>query len=184
VSGIETARLTLRAWRDADREPYAALNADPVVMEFFPALQDRKASDAAIDAWNEQLATRGWSNWAVERRDTGAFIGFIGISVPKRVLPFSPCVEIGWRLAREHWGHGFATEGARAALEQGFDRHGLEEIVSFTALLNVRSQSVMRRIGMRNANADFEHPALPEGHRLRPHCLYRIVREEWAARGV
>ena len=184
MSGIETARLTLRAWRDSDRAPYAAINADPAVMEFFPALQDRTASDAAIDAWNEQLAARGWSNWAVERRDTGAFIGFIGISVPRRALPFSPCVEIGWRLAREHWGHGFATEGALGVLHRGFECHGLEEIVSFTALLNVRSQAVMQRIGMRNANADFEHPALPEGHRLRPHCLYRISRAEWAARGV
>ena len=184
MTGVDTPRLRLRGWQDADREPYAALNADPVVMEFFPALQDRKTSDAAIDAWNEQLATRGWSNWAAERRDTGAFIGFIGITVPKRVLPFSPCVEIGWRLAREHWGQGFATEGARGVLQVAFDRLALDEIVSFTALLNRRSQRVMERIGMRNANADFEHPAVPEGHRLRPHCLYRITRAEWAAHGV
>ena len=181
---IETPRLRLRRWLDADRAPFAALNADPAVMEYFPALQDRKSSDAAIDAWSDQLDRRGWSNWAAERRDSGAFIGFVGITVPKRALPFSPCVEIGWRLAREQWGQGFASEGARHVLQAGFERFGLDEIVSFTALLNTRSRAVMERIGMRNADADFEHPALPEGHRLRPHCLYRLSRVDWASGGV
>ena len=177
---VETPRLRLRQWRDSDREPCAALNADPLVMEFFPAPQDRAASDAMVDAWREQIETRGWSNWAVEARATGEFLGFIGLSVPKRALPFSPCVEVGWRLARAHWSQGYATEGARAALRVGFERIGLAEIVSFTALLNVRSRAVMERIGMRDAKQDFEHPAVPEGHRLRPHCLYRITRDEWS----
>lgn len=178
---IETPRLVLRQWRERDREPFAAMNADPAVMEFFPSLQTREASDASIDAWQAQFARQGWSNWAAELRETGAFIGFVGLSVPRRVLPFSPCVEIGWRLARAHWGRGYATEGARAALRMGFEQLGLGEIVSFTTLGNLRSRAVMERIGMRNANEDFEHPAVPEGHALRWHCLYRIGREQWRA---
>jgi RimJ/RimL family protein N-acetyltransferase len=158
------------------------LNADPVVMEFFPALQDRAMSDATIDAWRGQIEARGWSNWAVEARESGDFLGFIGLTVPRRMLPFSPCIEIGWRLARAHWGRGYATEGARHALGAGFEHFGMDEIVSFTALLNARSRAVMERIGMRDARCDFEHPALPEGHRLRPHCLYTMTRLEWEAR--
>ena len=177
---LDTSRLRLRQWRPSDREPFAALNADPLVMEFFPATQTRAASDASIDAWQSQFASQGWSNWALELRGSGDFIGFTGLSVPRRVLPFSPCVEVGWRLARAHWGRGYATEAARAALEAGFTRIGLAEIVSFTALGNLRSRAVMERIGMRNSNQDFEHPGIPEGHALRGHCLYRIRREEWA----
>lgn len=176
---LRTQRLLLRRWRESDREPFAAMNADPQVMEFFPATQSRSVSDASIDSWQKQLAERGWSNWAVELLASAQFIGFIGLSVPKRLLPFSPCVEIGWRLAAEHWGQGFATEGARAALQAGFERLGLQEIVSFTSVLNVRSQAVMQRIGMSNAYQDFEHPGVPEGHPLRPHCLYRMTRRQW-----
>lgn len=176
----DTPRLRLRPWRDADRVPYAALNADPVVMEFFPALQDRATSDAHVDAWQAQLLAQGWGNWAVERRDTGSFIGFIGLS-PRRNLPFSPCVEIGWRLARDAWGHGFASEGARAALRIGFERLALHEIVSFTALANRRSRAVMERIGMHDAHLTFDHPSVPAGHPLRPHCLYRLSRQDWAS---
>jgi RimJ/RimL family protein N-acetyltransferase len=176
---FETARLHARVWKDSDREPFAAMNADPAVMEFFPAPLDRKASDAMIDGALAAFAERGWSNWAIERKDTGAFIGFTGLSIPKRALPFSPCVEVGWRLARAHWGHGLASEAARGALEVGFATLGLAEIVSFTTLRNLRSRAVMERIGLTNANADFEHPAVPEGNPLRPHCLYRITREQW-----
>jgi len=179
---FDTPRLRLRRWRDADRAPFAAMNADPVVMEFFPALQTRESSDAAIAAWEAQFDERGWSNWAVERRDTGEFIGFVGLSVPRRALPFSPCVEVGWRLARDHWGRGFATEAARGALRVGFERVGLEEIVSFTALANRRSRAVMERIGMADTRRDFEHPGVPEGHALRPHCLYRLTRAQWTQR--
>jgi len=176
---MDTPRLRLRQWRESDRVPFAALNADPTVMEFFPSLQTRAASDASIDMWQSQFALQGWSNWALELRSSGQFIGFTGLSVPRRALPFSPCVEVGWRLAREHWGCGYATEAARAALAFGFQRIALTEIVSFTSIGNKRSRSVMERIGMRNANQEFEHPALPEGHALRWHCLYRITRAEW-----
>lgn len=175
---IETARL--RQWRESDRAPFAAMNADAEVMEFFAALQSREASDASIDAWQSQFAERGWSNWALEVRSSGVFIGFVGLSVPKRVLPFSPCVEVGWRLARPYWGQGYATEGARAALRVGFEGLGLAEIVSFTSVLNSRSRAVMERIGIRNAHEDFEYRSFPENHPLRPHCLYRITRAQWS----
>jgi len=178
---LETARLRLRRWRDTDRAPFAALNADPAVMEFFPAPQSREASDASIDAWQAQLDSRGWSNWAVELVESGEFVGFVGLSVPRRALPCSPCVEVGWRLARRFWGRGLASEAARAALGAGFERIGLAEIVSFTALGNLRSRAVMERIGMQDAHQDFEHPGVPEGHSLRPHCLYRIDRAGFEA---
>ena len=155
------------------------MNADPAVMEFFPSLQSREASDASIDAWSAQFNSRGWSSCAVELRSSGEFIGFVGLSVPKHQLPFSPCVEIGWRMAHAHWGQGYATEAARAALDFGFSQLGLTEVVSFTAVLNQRSRRVMERIGMRNANANFEHPGVPEGSPLREHCLYRIGRTQW-----
>jgi RimJ/RimL family protein N-acetyltransferase len=176
---LDTRRLRLRRWRESDREPFAALSADPAVMEFFPSPQSRQATDASIDAWQSQFDAQGWSNWAVEHLGSGEFLGFAGLSVPRRVLPFSPCVEVGWRLARRYWGHGYATEAARAALSVGFTQLALPEIVSFTALANLRSRAVMERIGMRNANRDFEHPGVPQGHALRLHCLYRISREDW-----
>jgi RimJ/RimL family protein N-acetyltransferase len=180
---VDTPRLRLRQWRAADRAPFAALNADPAVMEFFLSPLSRESSDASIDAWQSQLASRGWSNWALELKASGEFLGFTGLSIPRRVLPFSPCVEVGWRLARKHWGQGYATEAARAALEVGFARLDLREIVSFTTVGNVRSRAVMERIGMRDARQDFEYPGFPEGHPLRRHCLYRIAREEWAQSG-
>ena len=180
---VDTARLRLRQWRAADRAPFAALNADPAVMEFFLSPLSRESSDASIDAWQSQLASRGWSNWALDLKASGELLGFTGLSIPRRVLPFSPCVEVGWRLARKHWGQGYATEAARAALEVGFVRLDLPEIVSFTTVGNVRWRAVMERIGMRDARQDFEYPGFPEGHPLRRHCLYRIARDEWAQSG-
>lgn len=176
-----TPRLILRPWREADRAPFAALNADPAVMEFFPALISREASDASIDAWQAQFAAQGWSNWALERRDTGEFIGYTGLTVPRRTLPCSPCVEIGWRLARAHWGCGYASEAAREALRIGFSTAGLDEIVSLTALVNRRSRAVMERIGMVDSGEDFDHPGVPPGNALQRHCLYRLTRTDWRA---
>jgi len=148
-------------------------------MRFFAGTQSREVSDRSIDAWRAELEDRGWSNWAVETRESGSFIGFIGLSVPKRALPFMPCVELGYRLAEAHWGKGYATEGAKAALRVGFEHSSLEEIVSFTSLVNLPSRAVMERVGMTNANEDFDHPALPEGSALRRHCLYRLSRDKW-----
>lgn len=179
---ILTPRLRMRCWTDADREPFAAMNADPEVMAYFPALIARADSDAGIDVWLGQFAANGWGNWALERREDGTFIGYTGLTVPRRVLPFSPCVEIGWRLARPYWSAGYATEAATEALRIGFDDIGLNEIVSFTALPNRRSRAVMERIGMRDAHEDFDHPALPAGHPLQRHCLYRLSRDAWLDR--
>ena len=176
---FETPRLRLRRWQDSDREPFAAMNSDAAVMEFFPSLQSRGASDASIDSWQSEFETQGWSNWAAELVTSGQFIGFVGLTVPRRALPFTPCVEIGWRHAHVYWGQGFATEAARGALRVGFERLALPEIVSFTALGNQRSRAVMERIGMFNAGQDFEHPGVPEGSSLRAHCLYRISSPQW-----
>jgi RimJ/RimL family protein N-acetyltransferase len=174
-----TPRLRLRQWRSEDREPFAAMNADPEVMKYFAALGTREGSDRTIDVWHSELEERGWSNWAVEISDSGTFIGFVGLSVPRRTLPFTPCVEIGWRLAKVHWGKGFATEAAKGTLRVAFEKLQLEEVVSFTSLVNKRSHAVMERIGMINSGEDFDHPALPEGSDLRRHCLYRITHERW-----
>jgi RimJ/RimL family protein N-acetyltransferase len=181
MSGVElrSARLILRPWKDSDRAPFAAMNADPEVMRYFPATQTREASDRSIDAWSAEHRERGWSNWAVELQAGGEFIGFIGLSVPKRALPFTPCVEIGYRLDQRHWGRGYATEGGREALRFGFGVLALEEIMSFTAKLNRPSQAVMQRLGLHDAGADFDHPAVPEGSPLRRHCLYRLARADW-----
>jgi RimJ/RimL family protein N-acetyltransferase len=175
---FETHGLRLRQWRDSDREPFAALNADHKVMEHFASPLSRQASDASIDAWQSQLVDRGWSNWAAELRSSGEFVGFVCLTVPVRVLPFSPCVEIGWRLSREHWGKGYVTEAAREVLRTGFERISLDEIVSFTTILNGRSWAVMERIGMQRQD-DFDYPAFPDGHPLRRHCLYRLTRDQW-----
>jgi RimJ/RimL family protein N-acetyltransferase len=178
---LRTPRLLLRQWRETDRTPYAVMNADPEVMRFFPATQPFETSLRSIEIWQAEIEQRGWSNWAVELAESQIFIGFIGLSVPKRVLPFTPCVEVGYRLAKEFWNRGLASEGARRALDFAFDEIGLTEVVSFTALLNTPSQAVMRRIGMLNAEEDFDHPAVPEGSPLRRHCLYRIDRHRWSA---
>ena len=182
VQAIEfnTERLAFRAWQDEHRAPFAAMNADTEVMRYFPAALTAEQSNAGIDIWLRQFADQGWSNWAVELRDTGEFIGFIGLTVPRRQLPFSPCVEIGWRLARPYWHRGYASEAARVALRFGFVDLHLEEIVAFTTLGNARSQAVMSRLGMRRTAENFQHPALPEGHALREQCLYRLTRREWA----
>lgn len=179
VTPIEfsTARLRLRQWRTEDHEPFAAMNADPEVMKYFPALGTRESSDRMIDVWQTELGERGWSNWAVEISASRTFIGFVGLSVPRRALPFMPCVEIGWRLAKAHWGNGFATEAAQATLRVAFEEIELDEVVSFTSLVNRPSRAVMERIGMLNSGEDFDHPAVPEGSNLRRHCLYRIARE-------
>jgi len=178
---LETPRLWLRQWREADRVPFAALNADPEVMSCFPSTLTRAASDAMLDRCRDAIAARGWGLWALERKAGGDFIGFVGLSVPGADLPFSPCVEIGWRLARAAWDQGYATEAAREALRVGFTQLGLDEIVSFTAIGNARSRAVMVRLGMTGDPHTFEHPAIAPGHPLREHCLYRLRRADWQA---
>ena len=176
---LRTPRLILRPWRPEDAEPFAALNADPLVMEHFPSTLTRAESDAGIERIRGVLAKHGFCFWAVEAPGVAPFIGFCGLSVPGFTTSFSPFVEIGWRLAREHWGRGYATEAARAALRFGFEEKGLSEIVSFTVPRNVRSRAVMERLGMRHTGETFDHPNLPEGHPLQRHVLYRLTHERW-----
>jgi RimJ/RimL family protein N-acetyltransferase len=171
--------LLLRAWRPEDFEPFARLNADPRVMEYFLAPLTRNESDATAQAFADRIQQNGYGLWAVEVVDLTPFIGFIGLAIPRFEAHFTPCVEIGWRLAAEYWGRGFATEGARAALEFGFNELAINEIVSFTTVDNRRSRRVMEKLGMtRNPNDDFDHPNVPAGHPLRRHVLYRIARLE------
>jgi RimJ/RimL family protein N-acetyltransferase len=170
----------LRQWREADLEPFAALNADPEVMRHFPAPLAREQSDALAQRERTLIAERGWGLWAVERVQGAAFIGFVGLAEPRFEAHFTPAVEVGWRLAREHWGNGYASEGARAAIGFGFDELGIDEIVSFTTVGNDRSRRVMERLGMtHDAADDFEHPLLAPGDPLRPHVLYRLRRTDF-----
>lgn len=174
---LRTVRLLLRRWRDEDREPFAAMNADPRVMEHFPKLLTRAESDATVDRIEAHFDEHGYGLWAVEVPGVAPFAGFIGLSTPRFEAAFTPCVEVGWRLAAEFWGRGFATEGAKAALAFGFESLDLREIISFTVPANVRSRRVMEKIGMTHDPADdFDHPLLPPGHHLKRHVLYRANR--------
>ncbi|MDX6433046.1 MAG: hypothetical protein QOE54_5412 [Streptosporangiaceae bacterium] len=180
---LRTERLVLRRWRYTDREPFAAMNADPEVMEHFPAALTSDESDALIDRIETRIDQRGFGFWALEIAETGQFIGFTGLSEPRFEAHFTPAVEIGWRLARSSWGHGYASEAARRALTFAFDDLALAEVVSFTSHTNLRSQRVMKRIGMTNDPADdFGHPALEDGHPQRRHVLWRVTAEGWGNR--
>jgi RimJ/RimL family protein N-acetyltransferase len=171
---LETARLRLRRWCAADAAPFAAMNTDPRVMEYFPARLTHEESDLLIARIEERFERSGFGLWAVEVVESSQFAGFIGLSVPHFEAHFTPCIEIGWRLAAEFWGRGLATEGARAVLAFGFESLGVDQIVSFTTAANVRSRRVMEKLGMSHDPADdFDHPMLP-GHPLQRHVLYRI----------
>jgi len=170
-------RVQLRPWRSSDREAFAALNADPRVMEHLPSLLTRDESDALADRIEAMFAEHAFGFWALETPDS-AFAGFVGLGVPSFEAPFTPCVEVAWRLAHAHWSKGYATEGARVALRAAFGPLGLSEIVAFTVPGNVRSRAVMSRLGMQHSpEEDFDHPRLPQDHRLRRHVLYRIRRD-------
>ena len=172
---IETERLILRHWREDDLEPFAAMNADPQVMEFFPHPLTRSESDTLARRIADALLHRGWGLFAVERKSTAAFSGFTGLSIPGFEAAFTPSVEIGWRLTTDAWGQGLATEAALAVRHFAFSVLQLPEIVSFTAVNNQRSRRVMEKIGMTHSPEDlFDHPALPPGHPLRRHVLYRL----------
>ena len=170
-----TGRLRLRQWTAADREPFARLNADALVMKYFSTMLSRATSDALADVIEDHIAQHGWGLWAVEVPGVTPFAGFTGLWPATFEAHFTPAVEVGWRLTRSAWGHGYATEAALAALDYAFSVAELDEIVSMTAVTNVRSQRVMQRIGMTHDPADdFEHPNVPDGHRVKPHVLYRI----------
>jgi RimJ/RimL family protein N-acetyltransferase len=180
VRVLRTERLILRGWTDADRAPYAAMNADPEVMQYFPATLSRERSDAHVDHIDHHFAEHGFGLWAVEVPGEAPFIGFVGLDVPAFDAHFTPAVEVGWRLAKAYWHRGYATEAARAVLDDAFGRAGLAEVVSMTAVPNEPSQRVMQRLGMhRDPADDFDHPNVAPGHWLRRHVLYRITAEEW-----
>lgn len=178
----ETKRLILRQWSDDDLAPFAAINADPEVMRHFPAPLDRAASDALAARWRGMFRDHGLGMWAVEEKGGAAFVGFVGLSIPAFAAAFTPCVEVGWRLGKQWWGRGYATEAARAALAFGFGTFGRDEIVAYTATGNRRSRAVMQRLGMsRDPADDFVHPLLPDDEPLRCHVLYRIGRDAFRA---
>ena len=170
---LYTERLVLRPWRDEDAARFAAMSADPQVMEHYPSVLTREQADAVTTRIRGHFTREGFGMWALEAPGVAPFVGFTGLARPG----FMPVVEVGWRLGREYWGRGYATEAARAAVAWGFTELALDEIVAFVVPANVRSQQVMERLGMaRDQSANFEHPAIPIGHRLRPHWLYRLSR--------
>jgi RimJ/RimL family protein N-acetyltransferase len=172
---MRTDRLVMRRWRDSDRDAYAAMNADPVVMRYFPATLDRAASDASIDRIEALFERQGFGLWALEVAGTGEFIGFTGLNPMPGGVPGAGGMEVGWRLAQQAWHHGYATEAARAAAGVAFTGAGLAEIWSMTAVINEPSQAVMRRLGM-TLYAHFDHPRVAPGHPVRPHVVYRLPR--------
>lgn len=182
VIEVETERLQLRQWTPSDKAPFAALNADKRVMEYFPAPLTREESDAMADRCQLLIEQHGWGLWAVELKATEQFVGALGLHIPAAKLPFSPCVEIAWRFAYPFWGQGLATEAALAALQVGFERLKLAKIVSLTALINLRSQAVMERIGMVRAAESFPHPNVSPDSPLSQHCWYHISSEQWQNR--
>ena len=178
MTELRTPRLLLRQWRETDLEPWAALNADPEVMRYFPSMQARAETDAAFDRIHAHLAERGWGLWAVDL--DGEFLGFTGLAVPRFDAHFTPATEIGWRFARHAWGNGYATEAARAVLDYAFDELELPEVVSFTAVQNTPSRRVMERIGMTHDPADdFDHPNVTAESPLLRHVLYRLGAPRW-----
>jgi len=180
VPVLATDRLVLRGWTDADKAPFAAMNADPRVMELFPSVLSADESDALIARTMEAFRDVGFGLWAVERRADRALLGFVGLAAPAWVAAFTPCVEIGWRLAFDAWGRGYATEAARAVLEFAFERLRLNEVVSLTTVANDRSRAVMERLGMSHDPADdFDHPRIPTGHPQLRHVLYRLSANRW-----
>ena len=174
ITELETSRLRLRAWRKEDRIPFAKLNADPEVMRYFPTTLSTEESNDLADQISDRMTNQGWGFWAVERKDSAHFIGFVGLNHPSYELPVTPCTEIGWRLAKPDWGMGYATEAAKAALDFGFTKLHLPTIYSFTSTTNQRSMNVMLRLGMNNTKQNFEHPIIPPHHPLREHVLYKI----------
>jgi RimJ/RimL family protein N-acetyltransferase len=177
---LQTPRLLLRQWKPSDLEPFAKMNADPVVMEHFLATSTLEQTKAFIEGIKDSFDTRGYGLFATELKETGAFIGFVGLWPARFETNFTPCVEVGYRLAKEYWGKGYAPEAARQVLKFGFEVIKFEEIFSWTATTNTNSMRVMEKIGLqRDLDNDFDYPSIPEGHRLRRHVLYRLKASEF-----
>lgn len=176
---LKTERLLLRQWKEEDYKPFAKLNADPDVMEYYPSTLSETKSNAMADWIKTLIKENSWGFWATELIETKQFIGFVGLNNPAYDLPVTPCIEIGWRLAKEYWGKGYATEAGRAVLTFTFEGLGLKDVYSFTSIDNQKSVAVMERLGLKNMNNNFEHPILPEGDPLSEHVLYKITQERW-----
>ena len=180
---IETERLYLRQWQASDFAIFAAMNGDPEVMKYFPKLLSAKVSDIIASKCQQLIEDNGWGFWALSLKEISnkndAFIGFVGLNQTHADMSFAPCVEIAWRLRKEFWGQGYATEAARASLDFAFSELALEEVVAFTAVINKRSQLLMKRIRMTDTQNNFYHPALESNHPLAEHVLYNLTREQW-----
>lgn len=177
MSTVRTARLVLRPFATSDLDAFAAHNADPRVREFFPSVLNRAESDASAAVYMKHWERHGFGRWTIEVPGVAAFAGVVGPMYVPFEAPFTPAVEIGWRLSRAYWGRGYATEAAQAACEFCFDRLSLKDIVAFTVPNNIRSRQVMERLGMTHSpDDDFDNPLLPEGHPMRRHVLYRLRR--------
>ncbi|MBF2720356.1 GNAT family N-acetyltransferase [Psychrobacter sp. NG254] len=179
INTIETERLYLRQWQASDFVTFAEMNADLDVMKYFPKPLSSKVSDAIANKCAQLIKDKGWGFWAVSLKETDTFIGMVGLNHAHADMPFSPAVEIAWRLHKDYWGQGYATEAARASLHYAFTELALEEVVSFTAVINKRSQLIMQRIGMTDTGNNFHHPMLDADHRLAEHVLYKITRQQW-----
>ena len=178
---LETNRLHLRQWREEDLPTFARLNADPEVMRYFPTPLSRTESDFFAEKCRRIISKKGWGFWALELKESGEFIGFTGLNEPSSPLSFSPCVEVGWRLIRNAWRKGYATEAATESLKFAFGDLNLDDVISFTAVANARSRAVMERLGFTNTDQNFLHPDIPQGHSLAEHVLYKITRSTWQA---
>ena len=176
---IETERLRLRQWKKKDFPAFVELNADTDVMKYYPSVLNEEESNDMARRFEALIAHRGWGFWVVERLDEKKFMGFVGLHEPTYDLPVTPCVEIGWRLAKIYWGQGYATEAAKASLDIAFEKLNLPEVYSFASVLNKKSQAVMERLGMIKMNKNFGHPMIPEDSPLREHVLYTMTREDW-----
>lgn len=176
---LKTQRLLLRQWKETDLHYFSDINSDPDVMEYYPSVLSKKESDAFADKIIALIEKNGWGFWAIENLFDNKFIGFVGLHKPDYELPVSPCIEIGWRLAKSSWGNGYATEAGHAAVKLAFEVLKLNEIYSFTSISNERSQAVMRRLQFSNTNNNFSHPMLPAESTLSQHVLYRLTKEQW-----
>ena len=179
ITELETERLLLRKWKNSDLMPFAELNADSKVMEFLPKKLTQKESNDLASKLIELMQKRGWGIWALEIKEKNSFIGFVGLHEPTYDFHFTPCVEVAWRLSKESWSKGYATEAAKKCLAFAFGTLNIKEIYSFTSTVNLKSEAVMKRLGMKNLHENFEHPAFPENHKLSEHVLYKITKDDW-----
>ena len=179
MSPLLTKRLILRDWREEDLPPFFELNSDPKVMEYFPKVLSREESDELAEEIRRRLRTFGWGFWAVEEKASGEFVGFVGLNRPQFSLPFTPCIEVGWRLLRRYWGKGYATEAGSKSLEFAFNQLQENEVLAFATAINLRSVAVMKRLGMANTNSNFMHPEILPESELSEHVLYKAVSSQW-----